>query len=583
MSDSGSTQLPPSSGRGDVYVPSPRAEIRGQVEGEIPPDIQKQLQQAVRARGEVVPSPQSPQPETAQPRSDVVRVRTEAGDIEVKLPPQPAKQLAQQLSRLPEGRPVEIELRPGGTVLIRPLVPQSSPSAPPVAGQAASPLPASLPVDLTLSTRALMPSSSLTPPGTDLNIPEPASLRQLQGAPNALNIGQIVRLTELPPLDLLPQSTLDALLKSAPSSVVAGKDDSGAAKPQAVQGGTIETGLQDRLVTGQKFMDVQIANIKGDAPVAGKPIAPLSNSTHIISAEVTSMSLKDMPVLSFTPSEGSAPKNFVMQFPAENLNAGMTVDVIPLNTDAQSTAPSGGQNVAPQNASQPFSPLVFFTQTQWFDLGQMIDLDPAQAANEAAQAAARMVSNALPQAARPAQLPATAMFFLSALRGGDVSAWMGDKALDALRRIGKGDSIERLARDFGGVQRSSAETGGADWRATALPMMWENEVSKVMLFYKHDRDSENDGGDGARKGTRFIFDLQMTRMGAVQIDGYTKGQKLDMILRTEKLLSAPMMQFLRGAYVDSLEQIGFKGELSFQGKRNQFVDVDLAGLELRLS
>ena len=89
-------------------------------------------------------------------------------------------------------------------------------------------------------------------------------------------------------------------------------------------------------------------------------------------------------------------------------------------------------------------------------------------------------------------------------------------------------------------------------------------------FQVPDDNSDDDQGD---KQTRFVFDLDLTRMGPVQLDGLIQGQRLDMIVRTEMPFSEPMRQAMRQAYSDALKDTELQGDLDFQGDTKHWVNV----------
>ncbi|MEC7030024.1 MAG: hypothetical protein VXW91_10105, partial [Pseudomonadota bacterium] len=179
----------------------------------------------------------------------------------------------------------------------------------------------------------------------------------------------------------------------------------------------------------------------------------------------------------------------------------------------------------------------------------------------------------------PTRLPAAALLFVAAVRGGDISGWLGDKNIDLLKRLGKGDALNRLTRDLGGIQRTSSESvQSQDWRGMALPMAYDGDLTKLMLYYRHDKTETEDGEK--KRGTRFIFDLNLTKMGAVQIDGLHRPineneNRLDLIVRTTKPVSDQMRKAMRAVYIEALQQAQAIGDISFQNEKEKFVKVEM--------
>lgn len=277
-----------------------------------------------------------------------------------------------------------------------------------------------------------------------------------------------------------------------------------------------------------------------------------------LTGEVAGLTPQSLPVLSFFVPGFTVPQHFVMQFAAANLPQGAQVQVMPLP----------GAAALQGAALPPFVPFEFFSSFGWPAMEELTQL-----LQQAAPQAAQVLSNITANAAAPTRVPVAALFFVAAIRSGDVSGWLGDKTVDTLRRLGKSDLLSRLSRDVAGLQRTAAEPAG-EWRANALPMMWDGQMHKMMLYYRHDDKNEKEGEE-SRRGTRFIFDLNLNRLGAVQLDGLHRQNRLDLIVRTRSALSPVMQQTMRRTYIEALGQSGISGELSFQNKPGQFVRVEM--------
>ncbi|MCB9996543.1 MAG: hypothetical protein H6869_08925 [Rhodospirillales bacterium] len=347
----------------------------------------------------------------------------------------------------------------------------------------------------------------------------------------------------------------------------------------APQNSTATSFTAPALSTPPAITDARIQFVTAPAVKLVAPDSPVTKPAHIlphlptgpagsISAEVIGRTAQNFPVLSFpgldflTPA-GESAQNFILPLQASNLPAGTQLTLTPQ---------SSGMIQAAAGTIAPFIPAAFFGDFSWPAMNEL-----QQALQQSAPQLAQVLSNMTPNAAAPARLPMAALFFVAAIRAGDVSGWLGDKTVDALRRIGKGETLGRLNRDTGGMQRTAGEPSSTDWRSMALPMMSDGELHKMMLHYRHDdRDAED--GEQSRHGTRFIFDLSLTRMGNVQIDGLHRPQHgkkgtLDLIVRTTKSLSSPMQQLLRQRYIDALEQTELTGTVLFQDKPEQFIKI----------
>lgn len=188
-------------------------------------------------------------------------------------------------------------------------------------------------------------------------------------------------------------------------------------------------------------------------------------------------------------------------------------------------------------------------------------------------AAQQLVNAVLP---RPgAALAANMLFFLVALSGGNLRGWLGDGPARILQRQ-KPELMNRLRDDFGRLGRIAEEPRTGDWRATMIPFYNGAEIEQIRLFMRRTGDEAE---DDSRKGTRFVIDMDLSRMGRFQLDGlvYQKEKHLDLIVRTENKLPKKMQDDIRDIFREAGDVTGIKGGLSFQAAPPNFLDI--AGAE----
>ncbi len=283
---------------------------------------------------------------------------------------------------------------------------------------------------------------------------------------------------------------------------------------------------------------------------------------------------KHLPIIRITAPESRSDQHYTLQVPVSDIPVGTQIE---LNITQTTTLTPAAQNTLSTPITAPLpslSPASFFTPEIW-PIMQEIQATLIQANPQVAQA----FSNIIPNAAAPAQLNATALFFIAALRSGDLQSWVGDKAIETLKRAGKGDLLNRLGSEMSSLARLSSEPAPQEWRTLSLPMAWQNDIHKLVMHYR--RENEN-GADNEQNGTgtktRFIMDVNLSQMGKVQLDGLFIGNpegvgRLDLILRTEQGFSQAMKQDMRIAYKNALDDTNFTGELSFQGQIDGWVNI----------
>lgn len=271
-----------------------------------------------------------------------------------------------------------------------------------------------------------------------------------------------------------------------------------------------------------------------------------------LTGTILSKTESGLPIISIALPGSSHETLFVMQAVTPYSMPGTTVLLAPLSPPAQTEIP-----------------LIYNTMPDSFEgIWQLLT---QSAPHVLADGAARL----LPSPTAPNALGPAALLFLAAMRSGDLAGWMGEKAMDALRRIGKSDLATRAAKDLSSlsIQTQDGENG---WKTMPLPMAWDGRIHRVALHWRESggrEDSEKDGKNSGKNGARFIFDLTFDRLGPVQLDGLMRGKRLDIALRTTVPLGAAMRQTLSRRYADSIALAGLGGEIHFQTAPESWVKI----------
>ncbi|MFC5360123.1 hypothetical protein [Azospirillum himalayense] len=192
-------------------------------------------------------------------------------------------------------------------------------------------------------------------------------------------------------------------------------------------------------------------------------------------------------------------------------------------------------------------------------------------------AAQALIGTVLPQPNR--KLGAAMSFFLSAIRGGDARGWLGEDAASALEKSGQGSLLSQLEREFRSLQQQAGDPLPGDWRPYTLPMMDANGLLPIKLHI-HPINSEEDGKTGRKggdKGSRFLLDLDLSRLGPMQLDGLVQPNRFDLILRSHTPLAPEIRLDLIQIFADSIRAVGYIGGLSFQSGAKCWVKLTRTG------
>ncbi|MBV8059994.1 MAG: hypothetical protein JO253_00530, partial [Alphaproteobacteria bacterium] len=172
-----------------------------------------------------------------------------------------------------------------------------------------------------------------------------------------------------------------------------------------------------------------------------------------------------------------------------------------------------------------------------------------------------------------ANLGGALLFIFSALRQGDVRGWLGSNVVDALERAGKFELVHQLSTE---LRDSVTQDTAADqyiWRTYNLPLYAEGRMAPIYLHVRDEQSHNTAPAGNALHGLRFMLDVEMSRLGSIQIDGLSRLKKLDIVLRSEKALPIDVPTGLRDYYQSFLDSLGYTGSLGFQTGRQHWLNL----------
>lgn len=299
---------------------------------------------------------------------------------------------------------------------------------------------------------------------------------------------------------------------------------------------------------------------------SGTPGAILSGMAGTFSGQVvTSSGPGGLSVVSVFLPESPFSHLFTMHTAIPGLSEGVGFEFVFSHAPQTGLTPS--VSFAPDRLDVP--------ATLWPAVDEVFQSLSVLAPGAAPHGLVQSLAHVLPNPGAPAQVGPAIVFFMAALRAGDLGGWVGEKALDALRRAGKADAPGRAERDFSALSEIAArqaDEGG--WKSLPVPFLWENRVHRALLHHRAAQEEQDGpGGKKGGKSTRFVFDLAFNRLGDVQVDCLYRENRLDVALRTIAPLSAAMRQDLRTRFVQALAQAGIHGEIRFQSDPEFFLKI----------
>ena len=192
------------------------------------------------------------------------------------------------------------------------------------------------------------------------------------------------------------------------------------------------------------------------------------------------------------------------------------------------------------------------------------EVGPSLVSNQASQ------QQAGPSVPQPGpKLASGLLFFLNALSGGDPGAWLdgllGSHNAARLESMGQGSLLARLRGDMARLAGQS-EAAGPEWRFLPVPFFDGQALQQLRFFFRQhgDQDGQDGSGGGSdTEATRFLLDVELTRLGALQFDGLIQPKRFDMILRSHQALPDWMQLDILKIFENANEAAGSSGQLRF--------------------
>ena len=102
-------------------------------------------------------------------------------------------------------------------------------------------------------------------------------------------------------------------------------------------------------------------------------------------------------------------------------------------------------------------------------------------------------------------------------------------------------------------------------------MLNGSEIEQIRLFMRRKRRDDDDTGPE----TRFVIDVDLTRMGRIQMDGLIIEDKkrFDLIIRTENRLTSKIENDIRTIFINANEMTGTSGGLVYRAAPPDFIEI----------
>jgi hypothetical protein len=423
------------------------------------------------------------------------------------------------------------------------------------------------PDTLTQLIRSLLPAPPAAqlavPPGQPASLPAPAT--QAPAVPGQPAPSGAQSQTEAPAQAAAGQASLPKVLVSALQADVRAKIETlffsappakgaaASALPTQLTG-TLAPGAQSTQALAQA-LKLPIALTTGSevrlrliavASAPGQPLAiaiPAAAAQHMIAGRI----------IGYTPSG-----NAVLHSPLGAIILQGALHV-PVGTElSMAVEPALPTPAALPTNTSSLPQLLLSVARSWPSLTEAIALLRQNSSNADTLA----VLARLPQAGP--KLAAGLIAAMQALRTGDAEALLG--ALVAARAGGtaRDETARKIRQEFAQVSALAQDRPGVDWRCCFIPILDDGTIRQINLFYRRDRRKDRKDAKDEKAGTRFIVEVDMSRMGPFQFDGLVREKQFDLMVRSHIALPQKFKHDITELFHEALELGDYRGGLVFQ-------------------
>jgi hypothetical protein len=177
----------------------------------------------------------------------------------------------------------------------------------------------------------------------------------------------------------------------------------------------------------------------------------------------------------------------------------------------------------------------------------------------APELAAHLRADLSPQSGE--RLAASLVVLVAALRNNTPRLWPGAAIEHALSEAGHDEIKLKLGAEFAELSRLADNPATSPWQVFLLPLIDGPVVRPVRLYLK--RRGERGGRNAEGDHSRFILEFELTRLGLLQLDGFVRPKRFDLVLRSHAALAPPLRGAVERIFYDRVGAAGIAGTIDF--------------------
>ena len=318
------------------------------------------------------------------------------------------------------------------------------------------------------------------------------------------------------------------------------------------------------------------SEVPGDTPPGPPPGTLAGSSPGAPPGTTPAPSLFESPLLDLGADGATGFEGVV----AQNSYAGRPLIQTPLGLLTLDPGPDlpPGAKVGLTLVTQPAAPPPAAATVQTVGMGQTSAMgqgptwpalnDLMQTLHRLDPEAAQMLAQRLPDAG-PRLAPAM-VAIAAAVQSGSAAPMLGNRTVKALERAGRRDLVETLEKDLGGLTTPVRLPLAGQWQSILLPLPFGPQIHPIRLIVRKPPEDEEETEARDNEGSRFLLDVDMSRLGPLQLDGLVKrrAKRFDLVVRSHLPLPTDVRRDIGSIFFRALEGLGMTGEANFQQVAN---------------
>lgn len=177
------------------------------------------------------------------------------------------------------------------------------------------------------------------------------------------------------------------------------------------------------------------------------------------------------------------------------------------------------------------------------------------------------------------KMPALMLNYLNAVNAGaDVRAWLGDANVRALESLGKrGQAVlKQLEKEFSSGAKKMSD-GKSVWKGYDIPFMTGTAVEPVSLYLQQSSEALEERAKNKPApvtAVRFVLDLNLTKLGRVQLEGLSQRAKrsFNLNIRHAYPFDASFEDRVRTLFTKTLDALNYTGVVALK-RTDEFIEI----------